>query len=698
LAGLPKEYSVLVTILGTLKQTQTLDELLPSMLQMEQQIRADERETLPIYGARDGIRRKQPRQNQQHNSRSDIPRFQGSCHYCGKKGHMEPECRTRKQDQQGIRTVAYGASAVGASSDDWVIDSGASKHLTPHRQHLRNYRNVAPNSAVTFFNGHQAAAVGQGEVILRVQTASGCTDVTLGAVLQVPEATVNLFSTRQAMNSGAQITFRDNRCFVSSDDTMTMEGVSQRDGTMVIRQSRQQPTYALAATTAAKQSPELWHMRFGHLGYDNLFKLKNKHMVEGISVPAEAFKEQQQQQKPFCEECTMAKQHRLPFPDSGSSSSSLLELVHIDVCGPLQVKSTGDARYLATFIDDYSRLCHVVPLGYKSEAAQAVRATISLWETQTGNRLKADRTDRGTEYVNSELETYFSDKGVIHNTIAPYTPEQNGAAERFNRTLMERVRAMLLDAKLGSEHWADAASTATYVKNRSSSSHSSQTPWELFFGRKSDVSGMRVFGSKTYVHVPKQLRRKLDPLSIAGIFVGYEPNSKAYRVLMDSGKVQISRDVIFLERVPSAANKAAASEAEQANNKVSARVPDRPITVQEDNSEADSTGIDLGPTYSTDSEAEAEATQAATEEAEPAAEDTAATSAQETQQSCFPQRERKQPKQIYKAQAAMATELEEPQTYAEAMRAPDAPQWKLAMDEEMTSLRENSTWTLEQQP
>ncbi len=134
-------------------------------------------------------------------------------------------------------------------------------------------------------------------------------------------------------------------------------------------------------------------------------------------------------------------------------------------------------------------------------------------------------------------------KGVVHNITAPYTPEQNGVAERFNRTLMERVRAMLLDAKLGSEHWADAARTDTHVKNRSPSSHSSQTSWELFFGSKPDVSGMRVFGSKAYVHVPKQLRRKLDPLSTAGIFIGYEPNSKAYRVLMDSGKVQISRDV-----------------------------------------------------------------------------------------------------------------------------------------------------------
>ena len=129
---------------------------------------------------------------------------------------------------------------------------------------------------------------------------------------------------------------------------------------------------------------------------------------------------------------------------------------------------------------------------------------------------------------------------------------------------MERVRAMMFDAKLGYEHWADAASTATYVKNRSPSSHSSQTPWELFFGRKPDVSGMRV----AYVHVPKQLRRKLDSLSTAGTFIGYEPNSKAYRVLMDTGKVQISRDVTFNEQ-PSAANRAAAAEAEKANLQVS---------------------------------------------------------------------------------------------------------------------------------
>ena len=182
--------------------------------------------------------------------------------------------------------------------------------------------------------------------------------------------------------------------------------------------------------------------------------------------------------------------------------------------------------------------------------------------------MKAVRTDNGTEYVNSELEAYFSSKGVLHNTTAPYTPEQNGVAGRFNRTLMERVRAMLLDAQLEEEYWAEAAATANYVKNRSPASHNSLTPWELFHGRKPDVSGMRVFGAKAYKHVPKQLRQKLDSLSKPSTFIGYEPKSKAYRLLLEDGKVNISRDVIFVEDMRGAPAKEAAAEAEGANLEV----------------------------------------------------------------------------------------------------------------------------------
>ena len=91
----------------------------------------------------------------------------------------------------------------------------------------------------------------------------------------------------------------------------------------------------MAARTAGNETPELWHRRYGHLGYDNLVKLKDQNVVEGISVSAADFK-QEKQDKPFRETCTLAKQHRLPFPSSDSKSSTKLEVVHMDVCGPSQ--------------------------------------------------------------------------------------------------------------------------------------------------------------------------------------------------------------------------------------------------------------------------------------------------------------------------------------------------------------------------
>ena len=124
------------------------------------------------------------------------------------------------------------------------------------------------------------------------------------------------------------------------------------------------------------------------------------------------------------------------------------------------------------------------PVAQKSEVATKVKEVFQRLETQTGQKLQKVRTDRGGEYLNTELDGYYKSKGVVHQTTAPYTPEQNGVAERFNRTLMERVRAMLLNAKLDKELWAEAAVTANYIKNRSPSSSSTQTPWELFYGRK----------------------------------------------------------------------------------------------------------------------------------------------------------------------------------------------------------------------
>ena len=306
----------------------------------------------------------------------------------------------------------------------------------------------------------------------------------------MPEAKADLFSIKQAADSGANIVFQHDKCVVTKDGRTWAEGFSN-NGVYILRQEQQ---FAMAATS--KQTPELWHRRLGHLGYDNLHKLKNKDMVEGLAISTADIKAQQNS---LCEPCVMSKQHRLPFPDSERKSSRAVELIHMDECGPLQEPSHAGAVYLATFLDDYSKLSVVRAVALKSDIAATVKEVLLMLETQAGQQLKLVCTDRGSEYLNAPLMEFFKGEGIVHETTAPYTPQQNGAAERLNRTLMERVRVMLHGAQLDVDMWAEAAVTANFIRNRSPLSGRAKTPWELFYNCKPDVSHMRVFGSKAHM-------------------------------------------------------------------------------------------------------------------------------------------------------------------------------------------------------
>ena len=165
---------------------------------------------------------------------------------------------------------------------------------------------------------------------------------------------------------------------------------------MVIRQAKHQQAYELAIAAAPKQTLELWHRRFGHLGYDSLANLVEQGMVEDISASAEDFKRQQQEQPP-CATCALTRQPRLPIPPAHHKSSRPLQLVPMEVCGPMQVPILGAARHLAACIDDYSRLSHVSPLMAKSHVASTARATLKMLKTLTGMTARTVRTERGTE-------------------------------------------------------------------------------------------------------------------------------------------------------------------------------------------------------------------------------------------------------------------------------------------------------------
>lgn len=241
------------------------------------------------------------------------------------------------------------------------------------------------------------------------------------------------------------------------------------------------------------------------------------------------------------------KQSRNSFP-SGQSwrASNVLELLHADLCGP-KTESLGGSKYFLLLTDDYCRWSWVYFLKFKSEAFETCKKFKVLVEKHSGRYIKTLRTDLGGEFCSDEFNTYCKEHGIQRELIAPRTPEQNGVAERKNRTVVEMARSMLKAKNLPNMFWGEAIATAIYLQNLSPTKAVMKSdPYEAWQGRKPRVSHLKVFGCITYALFED--RSKLDEKSQKCIFIGYCTKSKAYRLYNPlSGKVIVSRNVIFNE-------------------------------------------------------------------------------------------------------------------------------------------------------
>ena len=144
------------------------------------------------------------------------------------------------------------------------------------------------------------------------------------------------------------------------------------------------------------------------------------------------------------------------FPWTEHRATKILELVHSDVCGPMKTPSIGGARYFLTFIDDFSRKIWVYVLKSKKEVLARFEEWKTLVERQSGHAVKALRSDNGGEYISKAFDDYLSKHGVARQTSSPYTPQQNGVAERANRTIVEMARSMIHANGVGHEFRAEA--------------------------------------------------------------------------------------------------------------------------------------------------------------------------------------------------------------------------------------------------
>ncbi|GAX82386.1 hypothetical protein CEUSTIGMA_g9814.t1 [Chlamydomonas eustigma] len=397
-------------------------------------------------------------------------------------------------------------------------------------------------SFVVFGDGVKKPVAGTGTAI--IQTKQGT--VTLKNVLHVPDACANLVSIGKAAEAGVNVTFHHGGCKLQSGTTVI--NVPKKNGVYMLTYSKEQR----ALTAMHQETAELWHQRYGHLSYSSLAQLVKKDiMVTGINLSKEetARLDTDEFRRKVCSGCIVGKQQRhvaKPHPGSEPAITEKLGLIHMDVCGPIEPTSMGGSRYIATFLDDYTNFSVVRLIKVKIQVPEEIKSVIAELERQTGLQVKAIRSDRGGEYINQTLQDYLKKKGIVQQLTAPYSPEQNGKAERLNRTLVERVRSMLHSSQVSKNLWAEAVVTANRIRNCSPTTGHTKTPWELFYNVKPDVSNMRIFGSIAYVQTPKELRKKLDPKEKPGIFLGYEPHAKAYRVLVD-GKVKISKDVVVDE-------------------------------------------------------------------------------------------------------------------------------------------------------
>jgi len=263
----------------------------------------------------------------------------------------------------------------------------------------------------------------------------------------------------------------------------------------------------------------LWHRCLAHVG------LKGLEIVPNVVTDAPRMTS-----KCDCESCIKCQLARQPLTPTTSRATEPLQLVHSDKCGPLET-AIGGGQYMLLFIDDATRHTDEYILKYKSEALEKFKEWKARREKESGKQVKRFRTDGGGEYTSKKFAEYLQSEGILKETTTPYSPQSNGVVEWANSTIMERVQCMLDDAGLSKMYWAFAVSVVVYLKNRTPTrSIVSQTPFEAWHGKEPFLNHLRVFGCLTFVHVPKEKRKKLDYRATPGIFVGYTISTKQYFV------------------------------------------------------------------------------------------------------------------------------------------------------------------------
>ncbi|GJX83564.1 retrovirus-related pol polyprotein from transposon TNT 1-94 [Tanacetum coccineum] len=476
-------------------------------------------------------RSQSPRGNQRnwnnHKSQqlgSDFVMYNKACFVCGSFDHVQANCNYHQRERvvsgSNYTRVNYNYSAKKAypsayrnivpraghpqKEDQGYVDSGCSRHMTGNMSYLSDFKEF-DGGYVTFGGGAKGGRItGKGTL------KTGKLDFE--DVYFVKELQFNLFSVSQMCDKKNSVLFTDTGCFVLSpdfkltDESQVLLKVPRKNNMYSVDMKNIIPKECLTCLVAKATLDEsmLWHRRLGHINFKTINKLVKDNLVKGL--PIKRFENDQ-----TCVACLKGKQHKASFESKIQNSiTQPLFMLHMDLFGQ-------------TFI-----------------------------ENLVDKKVKIIRCDNGTEFKNRVMSKFCEKKGIKREFSVARTPQQNGVAERRNRTLIEAARTMLADSKLPTTFWAEAVNTACYMQNRVFivKPHN-KTPYELFRGRTPSLSFMRPFGCHVTILNTLDHLVKFDGKSNDGFFVGYSLNSKAFRVYnIRTKKVEENVHVRFLEDNP----------------------------------------------------------------------------------------------------------------------------------------------------
>ncbi|KAH9667565.1 retrovirus-related pol polyprotein from transposon TNT 1-94-like protein [Citrus sinensis] len=493
LQSLPDSYDQLIINLTNNNPVESLvfDDVAASVLNEEsrrknkenRQASSQQAEALSVTRGRSTERG--PSGSQNHGRSKSRSKKNVKCYNCGKKGHVKKECwsnQKRREDKEPESSNAQGCVAR------------ATWHMTSRREWFHTYEPISGGS-VYMGNDHALEIAGIGTI--KIKMFDG-TIRTIGEVRHVNGLKKNLLSLGQIDNHGCKTYVENGIMKIVKGALVLMKAEKIGANLFMLKGETLQEADACVASNG-EESTMMWHLKLSHMSEQGLKILSERKLLPGLKSIS----------LPFCEHCVISKQHRLKFSRSIVRSKCILDLIHSDVWESPDI-SMGGAKYMVTFIDDYSRRCWVYPIKKKSDVFPVFKEYKARVELESGKKIKCLRTDNGGEYTDGEFLAFCKQEGIQRQFTVAYTPQQNGVAERTNRTLTERIRAVLRTAGLPNSFWAEAAKTACYIVNRSPSiAIGLKTAMEMWTGKPVDYSYLHAFGCPIdVIFVEDQLQRR----------------------------------------------------------------------------------------------------------------------------------------------------------------------------------------------